>query len=101
MIAIVAFIIIGLAMIIKIMLTPGVATFGNWTYKEAPFVGGLQAMIGVAMIAGFSFKELKWLGLLLANQKIEDNSTCNQTDFLANLIILYPMYFHYRHPDCL
>lgn len=35
-IAIVAFIIIGLAMIIKIMLTPGVATFGNWTYKEAP-----------------------------------------------------------------
>ncbi len=45
-IAIVAFIIIGIAMIIKIMLTPGVATFGNWTYKEAPFVGGLQAMIG-------------------------------------------------------
>ncbi|SSU52591.1 lysP [Acinetobacter baumannii] len=36
-IAIVAFIIIGIAMIIKIMLTPGVATFGNWTYKEAPF----------------------------------------------------------------
>ncbi|MBW3039187.1 lysine transporter, partial [Acinetobacter baumannii] len=30
-IAIVAIIIIGTAKIIKVMLTPGVATFGNWT----------------------------------------------------------------------
>ncbi|MFW1886709.1 lysine transporter, partial [Acinetobacter nosocomialis] len=51
-IAIVAFIIIGIAMIIKVMLTPGVSTFGNWTYNVAPFVGGLQAMSGVAMFAG-------------------------------------------------
>ena len=101
-IAIVAFIIIGLAMIIKIMLTPGVATFGNWTYKEAPFVGGLQAMIGVAMIAGFSFQGTEMVGCCWRIKRSkEDNSTCNQTDFLANLIILYPMYFHYRHPDCL
>lgn len=69
-IAIVAFIIIGIAMIIKIMLTPGVATFGNWTYKEAPFVGGLQAMIGVAMIAGFSFQGTEMVGVAAGESKI-------------------------------
>ncbi|EOQ75994.1 amino acid permease [Acinetobacter lactucae] len=68
-IAIVAFIIIGLAMIIKIMLTPDVATFGNWTYKEAPFVGGLQAMIGVAMIAGFSFQGTEMVGVAAGESK--------------------------------
>ncbi|RJE68928.1 lysine transporter, partial [Acinetobacter sp. JS678] len=68
-IAIVAFIIIGLAMIIKIMLTPGVAAFGNWTYKEAPFVGGLQAMIGVAMIAGFSFQGTEMVGVAAGESK--------------------------------
>ncbi|EXS01430.1 lysine-specific permease [Acinetobacter sp. 225588] len=68
-IAIVAFIIIGLAMIIKIMLTPGVATFGNWTYKEAPFVGGLKAMIGVAMIAGFSFQGTEMVGVAAGESK--------------------------------
>ncbi|EPK5746040.1 amino acid permease [Acinetobacter baumannii] len=68
-IAIVAFIIIGIAMIIKIMLTPGVATIGNWTYKEAPFVGGLQAMIGVAMIAGFSFQGTEMVGVAAGESK--------------------------------
>ncbi|EXT36513.1 amino acid permease [Acinetobacter baumannii] len=68
-IAIVAFIIIGIAMIIKIMLTPGVATFGNWTYKEAPFVGVLKAMIGVAMIAGFSFQGTEMVGVAAGESK--------------------------------
>jgi len=62
-VAIIAFIIIGIAMIIKIMLTPGMITFSNWTKGEAPFVGGLQAMIGVAMIAGFSFQGTEMVGV--------------------------------------
>ncbi|EXR16470.1 amino acid permease [Acinetobacter baumannii] len=68
-IAIVAFIIIGIAMIIKIMLTPGVAIFANWTYKEPPFVGGLKAMIGVAMIAGFSFQGTEMVGVAAGESK--------------------------------
>ncbi|EXT45731.1 amino acid permease family protein [Acinetobacter sp. 25977_1] len=68
-IAIVAFIIIGIAMIIKVMLTPGVATFGNWTYKDALFVDGLQAMIGVAMIAGFSFQGTEMVGVAAGESK--------------------------------
>jgi lysine-specific permease len=67
-IAIIAFIIIGIAMIIKIMMTP-CSTFGNWTYKDAPFVGGLQAMIGVAMIAGFSFQGTEMVGVAAGESK--------------------------------
>ncbi len=68
-IAIIAFIIIGIAAIFKIMMTPGVATFGNWTYKDAPFVGGFQALIGVAMIAGFSFQGTEMVGVAAGESK--------------------------------
>ncbi|HAD70135.1 amino acid permease [Acinetobacter radioresistens] len=68
-VAIIAFIIIGIAMIIKIMLTPGMITFSNWTKGEAPFVGGLQAMIGVAMIAGFSFQGTEMVGVAAGESK--------------------------------
>lgn len=67
--AIIAFIIIGMAMIVKIMLTPGMATFSNWTKGDAPFVGGLQAMIGVAMIAGFSFQGTEMVGVAAGESK--------------------------------
>ena len=33
------------------------AGWSNWTIGDAPFAGGLSAMIGVAMIVGFSFGE--------------------------------------------
>ena len=67
--AIVAFIIIGLFMIGKIMLTPGVETFTNWSRGEAPFVGGLSALIGVAMIAGFSFQGTEMVGVAAGESK--------------------------------
>jgi lysine-specific permease len=34
-----------------------------FTQGEAPFVGGLQAMVGVAMIAGFSFQGTELIGI--------------------------------------
>src|SRR5262249_19219318 len=37
--------------------------FSNFTVGDAPFVGGLQAMIGVAMIAGFSFQGTELIGV--------------------------------------
>ncbi|ANF82413.1 lysine transporter [Acinetobacter sp. NCu2D-2] len=67
--AIVVFIIIGLAMIVKIMLSTGTAAFGNWTKGEAPFVGGLSALIGVAMIAGFSFQGTEMVGVAAGESK--------------------------------
>jgi lysine-specific permease len=68
-IAIIAFIIIGIAMIAKIMLTPGMVTFSNWTKGEAPFVGGFTALIGVAMIAGFSFQGTEMVGVAAGESK--------------------------------
>ena len=68
-IAIVVFIILGLVMIAKIMLTPGAHTFSNWTTGEAPFVGGFQALIGVAMIAGFSFQGTEMVGVAAGESK--------------------------------
>ena len=68
-IAIIVFIIIGIAMIAKIMLTPGVETFSHWTKGDAPFVGGFQALIGVAMIAGFSFQGTEMVGVAAGESK--------------------------------
>ncbi|MBE9400638.1 amino acid permease [Acinetobacter albensis] len=68
-IAIIVFIIIGIAMIAKIMLTPNLVTFSNWIKGDAPFVGGLQAMIGVAMIAGFSFQGTEMVGVAAGESK--------------------------------
>lgn len=67
--AIIIFIIIGLVMIAKIMMTPDVAAFGNWSKGEAPFVGGLSALIGVAMIAGFSFQGTEMVGVAAGESK--------------------------------
>ncbi|MBS0344201.1 MAG: amino acid permease, partial [Proteobacteria bacterium] len=62
-VAVVAFIAIGTFMIFGIMTgerSPGLA---NFTVGDAPFVGGLPAMIGVAMIAGFSFQGTELIGV--------------------------------------
>lgn len=67
--AIIAFIIIGIWMIAKIMLTPGASAFANWSVGEAPFVGGFQALIGVAMIAGFSFQGTEMVGVAAGESK--------------------------------
>lgn len=67
--AIIAFIIIGIWMILKIMLTPGAEAFANWSIGDAPFVGGFQALIGVAMIAGFSFQGTEMVGVAAGESK--------------------------------
>lgn len=100
--AIIAFIIIGIWMIAKIMLTPGASAFANWSVGEAPFVGGFQALIGVAMIAGFSFQGTEMVGVAAGESKDPQNhSSRNQADLLANPAVLYRVYFHYRYIGCL
>jgi len=34
-----------------------------WTHQEAPFAGGFAALVGVAMIAGFSFQGTEFIGI--------------------------------------
>ncbi|MHA6846995.1 amino acid permease [Ralstonia syzygii] len=57
------FIAIGLAMIFGILKGAPESGLHNLTIGDAPFVGGLPAMIGVAMIAGFSFQGTELIGV--------------------------------------
>ncbi|AOY94884.1 gamma-aminobutyrate permease [Cupriavidus sp. USMAA2-4] len=65
-VTVVAFIGIGLLMIFGILRGDAggmPAGLANLTIGDAPFVGGLPAMIGVAMIAGFSFQGTELIGV--------------------------------------
>ncbi|MDW5444518.1 amino acid permease [Polaromonas sp. SM01] len=63
-VTVVAFIVVGILMIFGILQgdhPPG--GLANFTVGDAPFVGGLPAMMGVAMIAGFSFQGTELIGV--------------------------------------
>ncbi len=66
-VTVVVFIALGLLMIFGILRGGAPAglqnAFSNFTLGDAPFVGGLPAMIGVAMIAGFSFQGTELIGV--------------------------------------
>ncbi|MGA4113679.1 amino acid permease [Ralstonia nicotianae] len=62
-VTVLCFIAIGLAMIFGIIKGAPASGLHNLTLGEAPFVGGLPAMIGVAMIAGFSFQGTELIGV--------------------------------------
>ena len=64
-IAVICFIATGLLMIVGILKSPENAVVGwqNWKIEDAPFAGGFSAMIGVAMIVGFSFQGTELIGI--------------------------------------
>lgn len=61
-ITVIVFIVIGVLMIFGIMGGEAVG-FSNFTKGEAPFSGGFMAMLGVFMIAGFSFQGTELVGV--------------------------------------
>lgn len=62
-ITVVIFIIVGLMMVTGIMRGGEQGGWHNWTIGDAPFAGGFSAMIGVAMIVGFSFQGTELIGI--------------------------------------
>lgn len=62
-VAVICFIAIGLLMIVGIFRGHEGSGWQNWTIGDAPFVGGFSAMIGVAMIVGFSFQGTELIGI--------------------------------------
>jgi lysine-specific permease len=62
-VAVVVFISIGLLMIVGILRGAEGAGWHNWAIGEAPFKGGVTAMIGVAMVVGFSFQGTELIGI--------------------------------------
>ncbi len=49
--------------------------FTNWTIGEAPFVGGFTAMLGIFMVAGFSFQGTEMIGIA-AGESEDPRSVC-------------------------
>ncbi|WP_294902823.1 amino acid permease [Tatumella sp. UBA2305] len=62
-VTVVIFIIVGLLMVTGIMRGTDSGGWHNWTIGGAPFAGGFSAMIGVAMIVGFSFQGTELIGI--------------------------------------
>jgi lysine-specific permease len=62
-VTVIVFIGVGLAMIFGILSGGEHAGLQNWTIGNAPFAGGVGAMIGVAMIVGFSFQGTELIGI--------------------------------------
>lgn len=62
-VAVICFIAVGLLMIVGILHGGKDIGWQNWTIGDAPFVGGFPAMIGVAMIVGFSFQGTELIGI--------------------------------------
>lgn len=68
-ITVIIFIVVGILMIIGIFRGAENAGWHNWQIGEAPFVGGFSAMIGVAMIVGFSFQGTELIGIAAGESK--------------------------------
>ncbi|XDZ50879.1 amino acid permease [Neisseriaceae bacterium CLB008] len=62
-VTVIIFIGVGTLMIFGIMDGAPNAGWQNWHIGEAPFAGGLSAMIGVAMVVGFSFQGTELIGI--------------------------------------
>ena len=62
-ITVLIFIAIGVLMVFGIMNGSMQPDFANFSTGEAPFVGGIPAVISVAMIAGFSFQGTELIGV--------------------------------------
>ena len=68
-VTVIVFIITGVYMIFGLMHGQEAVGLTNFTSGDAPFVGGLQAMVGVAMIAGFSFQGTELIGIAAAESE--------------------------------
>jgi lysine-specific permease len=62
-VTIIDFIAVGLLMILGILKDDHIDGWQNWMIGGVPFVGGIGAMVGVAMIVGFSFQGAELIGI--------------------------------------
>lgn len=60
---VIVFIVVGILMVVGIFQGAKPAGWSNWIIGDAPFSGGFAAMIGVAMIVGFSFQGTELIGI--------------------------------------
>jgi lysine-specific permease len=68
-IAVVAFIVMGVLMLLGIIRGGETGGWHNWVIDDAPFAGGFSALIGVAMVVGFSFQGTELIGIAAGESK--------------------------------
>ncbi|WP_255032125.1 amino acid permease [Bordetella genomosp. 1] len=68
-IAVLAFIAMGVLMLLGIIRGGETGGLHNWTVGDAPFAGGFAALIGVAMVVGFSFQGTELIGIAAGESK--------------------------------
>ncbi|WEG73044.1 amino acid permease [Vagococcus intermedius] len=73
-VTVIIFIVIGLLTIFGIMGGRGPVGFENFTTGEAPFVGGIPALLSVFVVAGFSFQGTELIGLTAGESENPEES---------------------------
>ncbi|WP_277404321.1 amino acid permease [Achromobacter xylosoxidans] len=68
-IAVLAFVAMGVMMLLGIIRGGEDGGVANWTVGDAPFAGGFAALIGVAMVVGFSFQGTELIGIAAGESK--------------------------------
>lgn len=71
---VIAFIIVGGAMIFFGINGKPAVGLSNFHYKQAPFVGGIPAMLSVFVVAGFSFQGTELIGITAGETKHPEKS---------------------------
>ena len=72
-VTVIIFLVIGVAVIFGIM--GGHATYlNNFTYKKAPFVGGIPMILSVFVVAGFSFQGTELIGITAGESETPEKS---------------------------
>ena len=68
-IAVLVFVAMGVMMLLGIIRGGETGGLANWTVGDAPFAGGFAALIGVAMVVGFSFQGTELIGIAAGESK--------------------------------
>lgn len=63
--------------------------FANWTIGDAPFVGGISAMLSVFMVAGFSFQGTEMLGVAAGEAECPEKSVPKAVHTIFWRILLF------------
>ena len=74
-VAVLAFVVMGVMMLLGIIRGGETGGLANWTVGDAPFAGGFAALIGVAMVVGFSFQGTELIGIAAGESRIP-RATC-------------------------
>lgn len=107
-ITVIIFLIVGVLTIVGVM--GGHATgLENFTYKKAPFVGGLPATLSVFVVAGFSFQGTELVGITAGESKTPEKSipkAINQVFWRILLFYIFAIFviaciIPYTSPDLL